>query len=59
MKIYKIFVSGVQNELKEERRAIKDFVSNDVLLREHFDVFLFEDQPAKGKSVRRKSDELV
>jgi predicted HTH transcriptional regulator len=50
MKKYKIFISGVQKELKEERRAIKDFVSNDVLLRDHFDVFLFEDHPAKGKS---------
>ncbi len=47
---YKIFVSGVQKELKEERRAIKDFVRNDVLLRDHFEVFLFEDHPAKGKS---------
>src|SRR3989338_2503783 len=50
MKKYKIFISGVQKELKEERRAIKDFVSNDVLLRDHFEVFLFEDHPAKGKS---------
>lgn len=50
MKKYKIFISGVQKELKEERRAIKDFVGNDVLLRDHFEVFLFEDYPAKGKS---------
>jgi len=50
MKKYKIFISGVQKELKEERRAVKDFVSSDVLLRDHFDVFLFEDHPAKGKS---------
>ena len=50
MKKYKIFISGVQKELKSERRAIKDFVSNDVLLRDHFEVFLFEDHPAKGKS---------
>lgn len=50
MKKYKIFVSGVQKELKEERYAVKDFISNDVLLREYFDVFLFEDYPAKGKS---------
>jgi len=26
MKKYKIFISGVQKELKKERRAIKDFV---------------------------------
>lgn len=50
MKKFKVFISGAQKELKEERRAIKDFVSNDILLREHFDVFLFEDHPAKCKS---------
>ena len=50
MKKYKIFVSGVQKELKEERRAIKDFVLKDALLSEYFDVFLFEDAPARSKS---------
>jgi predicted HTH transcriptional regulator len=49
---YKIFVSGVQKELKEERRAVKRFIQSDVLLREYFDVFLFEDSPAKSKSVK-------
>ncbi|MEW6557266.1 MAG: DUF4062 domain-containing protein [Elusimicrobiota bacterium] len=47
---YKIFVSGVQKELKEERRAIKNFVFGDVLLSEYFAVFLFEDSPAKSIS---------
>ena len=41
MSKYKIFVSGVQKELKQERRAIKDFIINDALLSEYFDVFLF------------------
>jgi len=50
MKKYKIFVSGVQKELKQERRTIKDFVLNDTLLSEYFDVFLLEDAPAKSKS---------
>lgn len=50
MKKYKIFVSGVQKELKAERLAIGDFIHNDVLLSEYFDVFLFEYAPAKGKS---------
>lgn len=50
MKKYKIFISGVQKELKEERRAVKDFILADPLLSEYFDVFLFEDSPAKGKS---------
>jgi hypothetical protein len=40
MKRYKIFISGVQKELKAERRAIKDFIIKDVLLSEYFDVFL-------------------
>lgn len=47
---YKIFISGVQKELKAERRAIKEYIIDNVLLKEHFDVFLFEDGPAKGKS---------
>lgn len=63
MKKYKIFISGVQKELKEERRAVKDFILADPLLLEYFDVFLFEDSPAKSKSAEtvyleevRKSD---
>lgn len=50
---YKIFVSGVQKELKAERRAVKDFILDDVLLSEYFDVFLFEDSPAKSKSAEK------
>ena len=63
MRKYKIFVSGVQKELKAERRAVKDFILSDPLLSEYFDVFLFEDSPAKSKSAEavylgevRKSD---
>ena len=41
-----IFVSSVQKELAEERRAVKAFVEGDALLRRFFDVFLFEDLPA-------------
>jgi len=47
---YKIFVSGAQKELKKERRAVKEFIRKDALLSEYFDVFLFEDSPAKSKS---------
>lgn len=53
MKKYKIFISGVQKELKAERRAVKDFITKDILLSEYFEVFLFEDSPAKGKSAER------
>ncbi|MEA3431506.1 MAG: DUF4062 domain-containing protein, partial [candidate division WOR-3 bacterium] len=50
MRKYKIFVSGVQRELEEERLAVKEVVINNSTLRDFFDVFLFEDLPAKGKS---------
>jgi len=49
---YKIFISGVQNELKAERRAVKDFIIGEVLLSEYFEVFLFEDVCAKSKSAK-------
>ena len=50
MRKYKIFVSGVQTELKEERFAVKEVILSNSTLRDFFDVFLFEDLPAKGKS---------
>jgi ATP-dependent DNA helicase RecG len=50
----KIFVSGVQKELQQERRAFKEFVQGDALLRRYFDVFLFEDLPASD----RKADDV-
>ena len=43
-----LFVSGVQKELPEERRAVKAFVEGDPLLRRYFRVFLFEDLRASG-----------
>jgi len=47
---YKLFVSANQKELREERFAIKDVINDNATLRDCFDVFLFEDMPAKGKS---------
>ncbi|MEW6327688.1 MAG: DUF4062 domain-containing protein [Thermodesulfobacteriota bacterium] len=44
-----IFVSSVQKEFRAERRAIKEFVQNDPLLRRFYDVFLFEDLPAQDR----------
>jgi len=41
-----IFISSVQKELEEDRRAAKTFIENDPLLRRFFKVFLFEDLPA-------------
>jgi hypothetical protein len=45
----KIFISSVQKELADERRAVADFIRNDPLLRLFFDVFLFEDLPASDR----------
>lgn len=44
-----IFVSSVQKELAAERRALRDYVQGDPLLRRFFEVFLFEDLPATDR----------
>jgi len=44
-----IFISSVQKELAAERRALKDYIEGDPLLRRFFDVFLFEDLPASDR----------
>ena len=49
-----IFVSSVQKELAEERRAVKTFIESDPLLRRYFRIFLFEDLPACD----RRADEV-
>lgn len=53
MRRYKIFISGVQKELKAERRAVKEFIQRNFLLMDHFEVFLFEDVPAKGQAAQK------
>jgi predicted HTH transcriptional regulator len=50
----RIFISSVQKELAAERRALKDYIHGDALLRCCFDVFLFEDLPATD----RRADEV-
>ena len=50
----RLFISSVQKELAEERRAISDFIRGDALLRRFFEVFLFEDLPASD----RRSDHV-
>src|SRR3989338_2893889 len=47
---FKIFISANQKEMKTERLSLRAFILGDVLLKKHFDVFVFEDTPAKGKS---------
>jgi predicted HTH transcriptional regulator len=51
----RVFISSVQKELAEERRAVKDFITADPLLSRFIDdVFLFEDIPAGD----RKPDDI-
>lgn len=50
MKKYRIFVSANQKEFKEERFVVKEIILSNPTLRNLFDVFLFENLPAKGKS---------
>lgn len=49
-----IFISSVQKELAEERRAVARHVREDPLLRRFFDLFLFEELPAKD----RRADDI-
>ena len=44
-----IFISRVEKELTAERRALKDYIHGDPLLRRFFEVFLFEDLPASDR----------
>jgi len=44
-----IFISSVQKEFTRERRALKEFILGDPLLKRFFDVFLFEDLPASDR----------
>ena len=41
-----IFISSVQREFAQERVALRDYLHDDPLMRQFFDVFLFEDMPA-------------
>jgi len=50
----RIFISSVQKELAEERRALKDCIEGDALLGRFFEVFLFEAIPATD----RRADDL-
>lgn len=45
----RIFISSVQKEFAAERLALRDFLRGDPLLHRFFDVFLFEEVPAKDR----------
>jgi len=49
----KIFISSNQLEFEQERREIKNFIKNDPLYSNYFDVFIFEDAPANGISPKK------
>jgi len=49
MQPIRIFISGAQKELAEERAGLRDYLRGDPLMRRFFDVFLFEDTPAKDR----------
>ena len=49
MKKLKIFISSVQSEFAEERKALLDYLQSDPLMSQFFDAFLFENEPATDK----------
>lgn len=49
MNLIRIFISSVQREFAEERKALSDYLRDDPLMRRFFDVFLFEDVPASDR----------
>jgi ATP-dependent DNA helicase RecG len=46
---FKVFISGNQRELQEERIAVKEVILNTSIIRDFFEPFLFEDLPAGGR----------
>ena len=44
MKPIRIFISSVQTEFAVERRALRDYLRNDPLMRRFFEPFLFEER---------------
>lgn len=49
----KIFISSNQLDFGKERREIKNFIKNDPLYNNYFEVFIFEDTPANGISPQK------
>ena len=50
----RIFISSVQREFADERTALRDYVRDDPLLGQRFEMFVFEDVPATDQ----RPDEL-
>lgn len=49
----KIFISSVQAEFQQERRALAASIRQDTLLARYFEPFLFEELPAQDQSAQR------
>ena len=49
---YRIFISSVQSEFAKERKALAKYIREDALLGDFFEVFLFEEAPARNRSAR-------
>ena len=54
MASYRIFISSVQREFAQQRRALCDYLRGDALFGRLFDIFLFEHLPAAN----RRADDL-
>ena len=49
---YRIFISSVQREFAAERKSLAKYIREDALLGDFFDVFIFEEQPAKNRTAK-------
>jgi len=48
--MFRIFISSVQREFAEERKALAEYIRRDAILGRFFEVFLFEEVPAQDRS---------
>ena len=48
----RIFISSVQREFERERKALAKYIREDALLGDFFEVFLFEEAPARNRSAQ-------
>ena len=48
--IFRIFISSVQKEFAQERKALAEYIRKDAILGRFFDVFLFEEVPAQERA---------
>ena len=46
----RVFISSVQKEFDEERKALVKYIREDALLRRFFEPFIFEELPAINRS---------